>query len=50
MHVQTNAKKGYVTPELIVHGTVEQITADQNKGIGYGDGFLFMGIPIKNIS
>lgn len=50
MSIQTNEKKAYVTPALVVYGTVEQITADQNKGIGAGDGFMFMGIPIRNIS
>jgi hypothetical protein len=50
MQTQSSEKKAYVTPELIVHGTVEHITADQNKGLGAGDGFLFMGAPIHNIS
>jgi hypothetical protein len=50
MNIKKSEKKVYVTPELIVHGTVEEITADQNKGFGSSDGFLFMGVSIKNIS
>ena len=47
---QKSEKKVYVAPELIVHGTVEEITADQNKKLGLSDGFLFMGAPISNAS
>lgn len=47
---ENSGKKAYTTPQLIVHGTVAEITADQNKGLGTGDGFLFMGMPIQNIS
>ena len=43
MKTQKSEKKVYVAPELIVHGTVEEITADQNKKLGLSDGFLFMG-------
>jgi len=43
-------KKVYATPQLIVHGTMEEITAQQNKGFGPTDGNLFMGDPIMNIS
>ncbi len=43
-------KKVYIQPQLIVHGTVAEITADQNKGYGSSDGFLFLGQPITNIS
>jgi hypothetical protein len=43
-------KKVYITPQLIVHGTVAEITAQQNKGFGSSDGFLFLGQPITNIS
>jgi len=50
MQNESREKKMYVAPELVVHGTVEEITADQNKGYGLSDGFLFMGNPIKNIS
>jgi len=50
MKNESREKKTYTAPELVVHGTVEEITADQNKGYGMSDGFLFMGIPIKNIS
>jgi hypothetical protein len=47
---ESPSKKTYTAPELVVHGSVEEITADQNKGFGLSDGFLFMGVPIKNIS
>jgi hypothetical protein len=50
MQNESRAKKTYTAPELVVHGTVEEITADQNKGFGLSDGFLFMGATIKNIS
>jgi hypothetical protein len=43
-------KRVYVTPRLIVHGTVEEITALQNKSFGASDGFLFQGVPIANVS
>ena len=50
MQKESRQKKMYTAPELVVHGTVEEITADQNKGYGMSDGFLFMGVSIKNIS
>ena len=50
MQKESREKKMYRAPELVVHGTVEEITAGQNKGYGLSDGFLFMGVPIKNIS
>jgi hypothetical protein len=43
-------KRTYVAPQLIVHGTMEEITAQQNKTYGSTDGFLFMGVPITNAS
>jgi hypothetical protein len=48
--IDTREKKAYTPPRLIVHGTVAEITAQQNKGLGASDGFLFMGVPITNIS
>ena len=48
--VDKSEKKVYATPQLIVHGTMEEITAQQNKGLGPTDGFLFEGQPIQNIS
>ena len=50
MKNESREKKTYTAPELVVHGTVEEITADQNKSYGSSDSFLFMGVPIKNIS
>jgi hypothetical protein len=43
-------QKIYTTPRLIVHGTVEEITALQNKSFGASDGFLFQGVPIASVS
>ncbi len=50
MHTTQSEKKTYITPKLIVHGTVEEITALQNKSFGASDGFLFQGVPIANVS
>lgn len=43
-------KKVWTEPRLFVHGDVKQITQQQNKGYGDSDGFLFLGVPITNIS
>lgn len=42
--IQTHqVKKGWVTPEVTVHGTVEQITQQQIiKRIGASDGYVFI--------
>jgi hypothetical protein len=48
--LEKSEKRAYVTPQLIVHGTVEEITALQNKTLGVSDGFLFEGAPIASIS
>ena len=45
-----SGKRLYTTPRVTVHGTLEELTKQQNKGEGPTDGFLFMGIPIMNIS
>ena len=47
---KSTEKRQYTTPTLTVHGTLEEVTKQQNKGYGSSDGFLFMGIPITNIS
>jgi hypothetical protein len=44
------AKKVWEEPKLVVHGDVERITQDQNKVLGTSDGFLFMGVAIRNAS
>ena len=46
--VDKSEKKVYATPQLIVHGTMEEITAQQNKVLGPTDGFLFNQTPIMN--
>ena len=44
-------KRSYTTPKLTVHGTLEEVTQQlQNKGMGASDGYMYMGIPITNIS
>jgi hypothetical protein len=46
----TSAKKPYTTPEVVVHGSLEEITKIQDKKVGPTDGFSFMGISITNAS
>lgn len=43
-------KKPYTTPRLTLHGTLEEVTRQQNKTLGPTDGFLFQGAPIMNVS
>jgi hypothetical protein len=45
-----NGKRQYTTPRLTVHGTLEEVTKQQNKTWGSSDGFLFQGISITNVS
>jgi hypothetical protein len=40
------AKRTYVTPQVVVHGTVEEITAGCDKTLGLQDGFTFQGQSI----
>ncbi len=47
---ENQGKKVYSAPQLTVHGTVSEITMDQNKMFGGSDGFLFLGTPIQNAS
>ena len=49
MQTEKTEKKVYTTPQLIVHGTVEEITAVR-KTLGLSDGLLPSGAPIANIS
>ena len=44
------AKQPYTTPRLTVHGTLEEVTKQQNKTWGATDGYMFQGIPIANVS
>jgi hypothetical protein len=46
----TPASQSYAAPSLTVLGSVHALTQDQNKGYGGSDGFLFMGVPITNVS
>lgn len=48
--IEKSEKKVYTTPQLIVHGTVAEITAQQNKNYGPSDGFSFQGSSITNVS
>jgi hypothetical protein len=43
-------KQTYTTPELKVHGSVEDLTLLQDKDTGPTDGFTFQGVPIANVS
>lgn len=43
-------KRQYTTPQLTVHGTLEEVTKQQNKTYGSSDGFLFQGVSITNVS
>jgi len=48
--MQSTTKRTYTTPQLTVHGTLEDVTKQQNKTWGATDGFLFQGVPIANVS
>ena len=48
--LENQEKKVYTVPQLTIHGTVQEITMDQNKTWGGSDGFLFLGSPIQNAS
>ena len=48
--VEGSTKRQYTTPQLTVHGTLEDVTKLQNKTFGATDGFLFQGVPIANVS
>ena len=49
-------KKVYISPQLVVHGTVAEITASAwscdrfGKEIGYGDGYVLNIVPISACS
>ncbi len=49
-HLEETGKKAYTSPRLTVYGSLEELTAQQNKSLGPTDGFLFMGQPIQNAS
>ena len=42
-------KRPYTTPQLTVHGTLEQLTK-QSKKLGSSDGLVFEGTAIVNVS
>jgi hypothetical protein len=45
--MESGAKKVYNTPELTVHGSVEEITQTcMNKSLGGSDGWTFQAQPI----
>jgi hypothetical protein len=48
--MQSTTKRQYTTPQLAVHGTLEEVTKQQNKTWGATDGFLFQGASITNVS
>jgi hypothetical protein len=42
--------EGYEPPSLMLLGSVHALTQDQNKDMGGSDGYLFLGVPIHNVS
>ena len=53
MQTLTNGRSGkrlYTTPQLMVHGTLEELTKTQDKDFGPSDGFSFQGVAITNVS
>lgn len=40
----------YEAPELVVIGSVSELTLDVNKTYGHSDGFMFNNVPITNAS
>ncbi len=46
----TPVREGYQPPSLTLLGSVHALTQDQNKDYGGSDGFLFLGVPIMNVS
>ena len=44
MGIEKRQKRAYIVPELIIHGTIAEITA-QNKDYGIGDTFTFQNQP-----
>lgn len=50
MQTEKSERGAYTAPVLTVHGTLAEITAQQNKILGPSDGFLFEGQAIQNAS
>jgi hypothetical protein len=46
MGIEKRQKRAYIAPELIIHGTIAEITA-QNKDFGTGDTFTFQSQPTQ---
>jgi hypothetical protein len=44
-----SGKRLYTTPQVTVHGTLEELTK-QDKDLGGSDGFTFQQQPIQNVS
>jgi hypothetical protein len=45
-----SGKRPYTTPQVTVHGTLEELTKTQAKDYGPTDGFSFQGTDITNVS
>lgn len=39
---QTESKKVWTAPELVVYGPIEELTGDQGKAFGLSDGFFLL--------
>lgn len=50
MQSTNNGKKVYNTPDLTVHGAVEEITKGCDKDAGGSDGFTYQSNPIHCVS
>jgi hypothetical protein len=46
-----SGRRYYTTPQLTMHGTLEQLTKQlENKKQGSSDGLVFAGITLVNVS
>jgi hypothetical protein len=50
MKSDIGATRGYVAPAITVLGSVHALTQQQDKKLGFADGFTFMGSSITNNS
>ena len=51
MQNSDSGKRYYTTPQLTMHGTLEQLTKQFiEKKAGLSDGFIFQGITLVNVN
>ena len=46
LNSDNSGKRRYTTPQVTVHGTLEQLTKQTNKDLGGSDGFTFQQQPV----